>query len=251
MPWYNKKIVETESYKEIWVYEIGIRVGKKSVETESVKKRKFEELSGLEKVEALKKKANYYENKRHEIKRLVDCNFDDKTTFLTLTYKENIVDIDESNSNFNKFIKRLKYYLKKNFDYQIDLKYIATWEKQKRGSIHYHIILFGFPFIPINDLQEIWGHGFIKINKIDHVEKENKGRYVSKYFAKDLDIKEHKKKAFFTSRNLRKPVENYEFVNNNDIGNIDHVIYQSEYKTKKKIGQEWYEGNVKYFVVKK
>lgn len=53
----------------------------------------------------------------------------------------------------------------------------------------------------------IWGHGLVWINKIDVDAAENRGRYVSKYFDKDLDIKEHKKKAFFKSQNLKLPRE--------------------------------------------
>ena len=44
-------------------------------------------------------------------------------------------------------------------------------------------------------LQNLWSHRFIKINRIDVDSKENRGRYLSKYFGKDLDLKEHKKKA--------------------------------------------------------
>lgn len=47
----------------------------------------------------------------------------------------------------------------------------------------------------------MWTHGFIKINRIDVEIRENRGRYLSKYFGKDLELKEHKKKAFFTSQN--------------------------------------------------
>ena len=72
---------------------------------------------------------------------------------------------------------------------------MATWEKQKRGAIHYHIVLFSFPFVPHERLMKIWGHGLVWINKIDVDAVENRGRYLSKYFDKDLDLKEHKKKA--------------------------------------------------------
>ena len=65
--------------------------------------------------------------------------------------------------------------------------------KQERGAIHYHIILFDFPFISINRLTTIWGHGFVKINKIDVDSIENRGRYISKYFEKDLDMKSIRK----------------------------------------------------------
>ena len=76
------------------------------------------------------------------------------------------------------------------------MKYLATWEKQQRGAIHYHIILFGFPFVSFDRLTTIWGRGFVRINKIDVDNIENRGRYISKYFDKELELKEHKKKLF-------------------------------------------------------
>lgn len=50
---------------------------------------------------------------RFEIARLVDTNFDNQTKFLTLTFKENIQDIEYANNEFKKFIKRLNYDLYK------------------------------------------------------------------------------------------------------------------------------------------
>ena len=64
-------------------------------------------------------------------------------------------------------------------------------------------VFFDFPYIAKEKLQDLWSHGFIKINRIDVDSKENRGRYLSKYFGKDLDLKEHKKKAFFKSQNLK------------------------------------------------
>ena len=121
---------------------------------------------------------------RFEIARLVDMNFDNRSKFLTLTFRENIQDIAYANNEFKKFIKRLNYEL--YHTKKANLKYLATWEN--------HIILFDFPFISVNRLTTIWGHGFVKINKIDVDSIENRGRYISKYFDKALDLKEHKKK---------------------------------------------------------
>lgn len=56
----------------------------------------------------LKLKKN--EKQRCEVARLGDNNFDDNTKFLTLTFKENIIDIDFTNTEFEKFIKRLNYH---------------------------------------------------------------------------------------------------------------------------------------------
>jgi hypothetical protein len=37
---------------------------------------------------------------RWEIARIIDCSFDSKTKFVTLTFKENIQDINQTNTNF-------------------------------------------------------------------------------------------------------------------------------------------------------
>ena len=49
-------------------------------------------------------------------------------------------------------------------------------------------------------LQDLWTYGFIKINRIDVDSMENRGRYLSKYFGKDLELKEHKKGIFQISK---------------------------------------------------
>ncbi|MGG0740940.1 rolling circle replication-associated protein [Niallia taxi] len=62
------------------------------------------------------------------------------------------MDIDFTNNEFEKFIKRLNYH-----QYQTKkqvIKYLATWEKQKRGAIHYQVIFFDFPFIRKKKLEE-------------------------------------------------------------------------------------------------
>ena len=151
----------------------------------------------------MQRRKAYYLDKRFDIKRIIDCNYDDKSTFLTLTFKENIQDIERANREFTLFIKRLKRYLKNQ-----QLKYIATWELQERGAIHYHLVLFSVPYIDNKKLAEMWGNGFIKINKIkETVKTEAVGVYITKYFVKDLDKKANQKKAYFSSRNLIKPKE--------------------------------------------
>ncbi|WP_243153487.1 rolling circle replication-associated protein [Senegalia massiliensis] len=140
---------------------------------------------------------------RWEIARIIDCNFDNDTKFMTLTFRDNIKDVSYTNKELKKFIKRLNYNLYKTKKHH--LKYLAVWEKQKRGAIHYHIIFFDFPYIEAIKLEQIWSQGFIKINKIDVDSKDNRGRYVSKYFSKDIDEKDYKQKAFFKSQNLILP----------------------------------------------
>lgn len=61
---------------------------------------------------------------------------------------------------------------------------------------------------------------------------ENRGRYVSKYFDKYLDLKEHKKKAFFKSRNLKEPKVTKQLVDTSFDINDQEIIYTSDYLVK-------------------
>lgn len=233
---YNTKIIETPTTQEIYLYEKPIynrlHSDTKTNLTEPNKHKTFDEMSAHNQYDSLKRKQKHYEQMRWEIARIVDCNFDNKTKFVTLTFKENIQDINETNREFKNFIQRLNYYLYKTKIQS--LKYIATWEKQKRGAIHYHIIFFDFPYIAKEKLQDLWTHGFIKINRIDVDSRENRGRYLSKYFGKDLDLKEHKKKAFFKSQNLKMPIIKKLILIDDILQNLvkGDIIFQKEYTRK-------------------
>jgi len=239
---YNTKIIETPTTKEIYFYEKPIysksdsntKISKdnKANETKQNKRQTFDEMSARNQYDSLKRKQKHYEQMRWEIARIVDCNFDNKTKFVTLTFKENIQDINQTNTNFKYFIQRLNYHL---YNTKIQsLKYIATWEKQKRGAIHYHVIFFDFPYIAKETLQKLWTHGFIKINRIDVDSKENRGRYLSKYFSKDLELKEHKKKAFFKSQNLRLPTLQKIFSTDEILHSLseENIVFTKEYTRK-------------------
>ena len=133
-----------------------------------------------------------------DIRRLINANACDLSKFITLTFAENMTDLDYCNYEFEKFIKKIKY----RYD---DFKYIVVVEFQQRGAVHYHM-LCNLPYVKSNDLTRIWGNGFIKINRIDRV--TNLGAYVTKYMQKDLsDTRLEKRKCYFTSRNLEKPIE--------------------------------------------
>lgn len=228
---YNTKIIETPTTKEIYIYENPIYTHSttKPNLAEPNKRKSFDEMSAHKQYDSLKRKQKHYEQTRWEIARIVDCNFDDRTKFVTLTFRDNIQDITVTNREFKYFIQRLNYYIYRTKT-QL-LKYIATWEKQKRGAIHYHVIFFDFPYIAKEKLQNLWSHGFIKINRIDVDSKENRGRYLSKYFTKDLDLKEHKKKAFFKSQNLKMPKETKLILTDEILRDLqkENIIFQKEY----------------------
>ena len=250
MKFYNTKEIKSKNITEyiinidaLTAYDFKRRPGRK--------RRDFEELSSIEKFESMQRRKAYYLDKRFDIKRIIDCNFDDKSTFLTLTFRENIQDIERANREFTLFIKRLKRYLKNQ-----QLKYIATWELQQRGAIHYHLVLFSVPYIKNDKLSEIWSNGFIKINKIkETVKNEAVGVYITKYFVKDLEKKANQKKAYFSSRNLIKPKETKKKLDFDEMNDIltdeEDLLYIKNFTAKELIEIDAATGEKIYRIVNK
>lgn len=139
-----------------------------------------------------------------DLRRIINCNIRKFSKFLTLTFAENVTDLDKANNEFKKFIKRLNYH------YGIKLKYTAIVEFQKRGAIHYHVVLYNLTEkVDVNKIGDIWGNGFIKLNAIDNV--DNVGAYVTKYMTKELaDDRLIARRNYFNSRGLDRPQETKE-----------------------------------------
>lgn len=139
---------------------------------------------------------------RREIIELIRLNLVPDSCLLTLTYKENVQDYDKANTDFKNFVKRIKY------NYKMDLRYVRVIELQKRGAIHFHIVIFNsdFCFIPYNEIFNIWGHGAVHIRKIealDDVTADKVGNYLGKYLTKSKEIAPNKK-IYTSSRNIKR-----------------------------------------------
>jgi len=140
--------------------------------------------------------ANIYRT-RNNVRRLSLANFDNGSKFVTFTFAQNITDVSEANQLWKKFIKRMRYKYG-------DFKYMAVIEFQKRGAVHYHVI-WDLAYIKKSELSEIWSHGFVKINRIEHV--DNVGAYIVKYMTKDLMDERFKGlKAYQCSKGLQRPL---------------------------------------------
>ena len=194
-----KKVVVSGDILEFYEYERGYLKGANS------KGGRHNKANSDEKKEKNRADASY--RARREVRRLVNANigrYGDEFTakFVTLTFREHVTDLKSANYEFTKFIKRLNYNIFNTNKSHV--KYLVVPEFTKIGRVHYHAIFFNIPYIKADLLADIWGHGFIKINKIDNV--DNVGAYVSKYITKD-NIKIEGMKSYFTSRGLFKPLE--------------------------------------------
>jgi len=160
--------------------------------------------------------------------------------FLTLTFEENVTDLNYTNDEFKKWVDRVNYHVYKTK--KRVMKYIAVIEFQKRGAVHYHV-LCDMPYVDVGELAEIWSHGFIRLNRIKGNKKaygsdecDNVGAYVCKYMTKDnTDKRLVGRKSFLMSRNLDKPIEVYVDINEKDLiaevyGFVDAIQAQIEHR---------------------
>ena len=210
---YSGKLIISGKQVELYQYETLVKTKSKRKKKKIVKRRTKEE---IEKQIKQSEEGNFQmevirhyslRRTRSRITRLINTN-EDIRTFITLTFKDNIADLQEANIIFKRFILRLKYLYP-------DLKYLAVPEFQKRGAVHYHVLI-NINYIENLKLAEIWEQGFVKINKVKHI--NNLGLYISKYICKDLfDIRYFGMRKVLCSRKLDQPTV---FTGSKDIMNF-------------------------------
>lgn len=171
LTFYNKKAIISNNVIEIIEYKEDVCEGFKVTNVHTGKKKGTST-----------KRSNNINQSKMNLRRLINANTTGKDLFVTLTYRDNMCSVEEGKKDFKKFIMRWNYKRKKdNLD---SLKYVYVVEFQKRGAVHFHCIFFEVDFIENKELNSLWSHGFVKVNKIDKV--DNVGSYVVKYMEKDL-----------------------------------------------------------------
>lgn len=128
-----------------------------------------------------------------------------KCRWTTFTYRTNQTDEKRLYEDFRRFWQRFRYYLDKH-KYP-NCEYIAAAEPQGRGAWHLHVIFIfqrKAPFIPNNELADIWGKGFTKICKLNN--STNAGLYLTAYLG-DMTLEEAITNGQRVSGNRLKAVE--------------------------------------------
>lgn len=202
------KVTVSGHIVEVWQFGEGVQHGPKA----SIDREKhFDPETGeiISDYDPIAKKRQNARQARCEVRRLVVSNFESKSAkFITLTFRDgavgDVTNIRECNNAFKKFIQRMR----RRFD---DFKYIKVVEFQDangRGAVHFHMMA-DLPYVKYEELAEIWGNGFIGINRIEHV--DNLGAYLTKYMLKNFDDPRLRgEKAYSTSKgNLIRPITVY------------------------------------------
>ena len=224
---YDVKIVECGNVIEIYKYSTPIISGYKNKivkepreQTEQVKKENLQ---------------RSIKRSKRKIFELVNTNYiEGKSSFLTITFKENLTDYDLAFNYWKRFKQKVEYH------YKIKLQYCGVVEFQQRGAIHFHICLFNVGYMEQEKLYNIWNSivpGGINIQGIKDNQCDNVGAYMTYYMNKDLENSfgkdEYKgKKRYFYSKGLKEP----------SVDKLDTSIGQDKYVYKKIL--EMYEDNI-------
>lgn len=191
---------------------------------------------------------------RSELRRIILANayaWKDKNgnripaKFLTLTFKQNIQDLKSANYYLTKYIQRLNYQFRNHL--AESLKYVCVSEFQNRGAVHYHLVLFNFPFVDrvYTKLRDVWGGDRIHLETIQRRQSiSHIISYVSKYITKQTaDGRFWGQKRYFASRGLTAPI-----VLRDDIA-IELLVQRVEcYEKTRKVFNIPFCGNVDYYL---
>ncbi len=130
-----------------------------------------------------------YRNLFYTVEKYVDAF--KNSVMITLGYKKPQTNLNELSHDFDRFMKRLKRYIKKahpSFHYEyirINEPYDETYNEKPKW--HIHLLLFGIAWIPVEDLDKLWQKGKVTITSYSNRD----GDKAAKYFAGFLNAPEH------------------------------------------------------------
>lgn len=187
------KIIEYKNgYSEYIIYDTPLIIPE--YKAKQVKKRTVNK-KGL-------KTLNSLQNTKTKMKRYILANFElNQVRMITLTFKYNLRNFKLANNYLTVFLKKLSFYYP-------DLKYISVPERQKRGAMHYHILID--KWISQKTIENLWVNektnktlGFVSIN---FLKGEACSMYILKYLTKEPCIPTGYR-TFKRSANLEYPKE--------------------------------------------
>lgn len=228
---YDMKIIECGDYIQVYKFRRK-KIKDNSLELLEDKKKKIIEEDLLYKPDNFSRRKELgvieYKNimrSKFQLERLIKANESIFKTFVTLTFAENLGDIDYANKKFHiwqTYMKRLKK----------DFSYVCVPEYQKRGAVHYHLLtnldIDKNPDIIIPQKKDNkilknrydvkgWSYGFTRVDRLKDI---NVISYLSKYMTKDCDNRLYGHRRYLNSTNLIKPHESYL-----DLSDIKHFEY--------------------------
>lgn len=216
---YDLKLVECGDYVQVYYFE--------NTKKKKEKKEKEIDIDNLYKSEETYKrrtelKTIEFKNinrSKFQLQRIVKANEDVFKTFITLTFADNIKNIEVANKKFDIWRTKIKSIYK-------DFQYVCVPEFQKRGAVHYHLLtnleinkIYQYTrrnknlevqlIIPQENKKtqydvKYWSYGYTSVFPMKDI---NVVGYISKYMTKDIDNRLYGKRRYLYSQSLKVPKE--------------------------------------------
>lgn len=144
-------------------------------------------------------------------------------SFITLTYEQAPISLQVK--DVQKFIKRLRSFLKHKYGRWIKIKYFCAGEYGEDkaqpsglGRPHYHLLIFGYQFEDLvpwkknqhgdqrylsHDLTKVWGHGFTEVGEVSARSAAYVARYTTKKINGDMADEHYKRIDFETGEEVK------------------------------------------------
>lgn len=243
MPAY--KIYKSGDNIEIYEYEY-LTPPPKKYRVDAEPEEQTEQLENTEICRIKERREQTLRDNANGMKRMAREYFQGNNFFVTLTFKDNINDIDKTD-------RKLKYFIKKFREDYGETSFVAVRELQKRGAIHYHMLLknkkmrdYYLEHIPEpkrkgnrqifsqeqKDYQDYlrenyWKYGIVNCTLINFV--DDVGAYLVKYMNKNklqqMEWQENRR-LILRSADIKK-IEPLDSIKDSKL--IDSIAYQMEY----------------------
>lgn len=246
---YTIKLVDCGFYQQIYCYETSKIKRQKNNDINDLNLFKINDLDKNNELVLKEIEERNINRSRFICQRIAKANMESWKSFITLTFRENIVDVEYANKRFRYFVDKIRRVIK-NF------KYLCVPEFMKNGRVHYHLlsnIECGSSIIPKREEKKLYNSKTKKNKVLEYYDikywldgyssaepiKNDSNKviiYISKYMTKEIDQRLFGKHRYFYSKNLNLPITNYIDLNNKK----DYEFYINKIKDKKIIYQNEY-----------
>lgn len=224
------KCVVGRNFIKVWKYE-RLNVRRRKIRTPSKPMTE----SDLETAYRYRQRA-----KKEKLLHLADVNFTSSgSSFVTLTFAEKVTDYEMAVVSFKQFCKRLR----RKFE---GVRYIATVEIQRRGAIHFHVLL-NVPCIEENaeEMKACWTAGIVEVQEVFSV----KGCVL--YLCKDFETQDREhilfgKRCYFVSQGMEQCQQVNSWNSNTQAKAAIRKLIQGQTPARNKSVQTEHAGQVDY-----